>query len=390
MTDQPYPTGALPTPPEKLALGWPITLALAAAPTAAPAKFHHPGCGPTLNQSPFGACVGYGMTSAHAAQELADEGRMLIPGVLDPLHLYAASKGLPWPPPPDAPINPIGWDPTPGAWPAQVLAYAKAHGIPTKDGSAPRKIGPYYLMGEPNGSLSFLEVYQQTLLQLGPAIFSMLWTSNWFATLAGGYMPAPNFQYSPSGHLVEACGYQVGCPVNFPGCTWDAICHQSWGSGWGKDPEFKDHFRIHSPHLSQVGKEAWKWTDIRGDAPTPPAPGGTMTLPIYDAAPKHQLVDLAVGAKLYSAADGKTPFVPPEVKSGGLALESPFATSATQRLVRVSSGGIVQGAIAALAACKNLRPISTPADPTAIAAAEAKGARAVKQAAIDEALLHGG
>ena len=115
-----------------------------------------------------------------------------------------------------------------------------------------------------------------------------------------------------------------------------------------------------------------------------------MTAPIWAAPPKHQLVDLAVGAKLYSAADGKTPFVPPEVKSGGLALESPFATSATQRLVRVSSGGIVQGAIAALAACKNLRPISTPADPTAIAAAEAKGARAVKQAAIDEALLHGG
>ena len=74
MTAQPFPTGALPTPPEKLALGWPISLALAAAPIAAPAKFHHPGCGPTLNQSPFGACVGYGTTSAHAAQELADEG----------------------------------------------------------------------------------------------------------------------------------------------------------------------------------------------------------------------------------------------------------------------------------------------------------------------------
>jgi len=380
MTAQPFPTGALPTPPEKLALGWDVRLALAAAPAAAPAKFHHPGCGPTLNQLPYGACVGMAVTNIHAAQEFADEGRQLLPNVLDALRLYADSKGLAWPP------TGQGWDPVEGTWPALVLAHAKAKGLPTKDGSPPRRISAYYLLGVPDGSSTFLDVFQQTLLQLGPVLFSTLWPHNWFSVLAGGYMQPPSFAFAPSGHAYEACGWVTGCATGLAGCLFDVIAHQSWGP-WGKDPEYKDHFRIHSPHLAQVGKEAWKSVDIKGDAPAPPGPGGTMTLPIYDAAPKHQLVDIAVGTQLF-ATDGKTALV--KLSSGGSGIQSPFATTAAQRLVRVGVGGIVQGAIVATAACTNLRPISAPADPTAIAAAEAKGAKAVKDAAITEALLHGG
>lgn len=381
MSTQPFPTGALPTPPEKLALGWPITLALAAAPTAAPAKFHHPGCGPTLNQLPYGACVGMAVTNIHAAQEFADEGRQLLPNVLDALRLYADSKGLPWP------ATGQGWDPVEGTWPALVLAHAKARGIPTQDGSPPRRIAAYYLLGVPDGSAAFLDLYQRTLMELGPVLLSTVWPWNWFSVLAGGFMQPPDLSRPPSGHAFEACGWQVGCAQAVPGCSWDLIAHQSWGP-WGKDPECPDHFRVHSHHLAMVGREAWESIDITGDAPAPkPAPEDTMTLPIHDPAPKHQLVDIAVGTQLY-AVDGKTPLV--KLSSGGTGIQSPFATSATQRLVRVSVGGVIQGAIAALAACKNLRPISTPADPTAAAAAEAKGARAVKQAAIDEALLHGG
>ena len=352
-TVQPFATGALPTPPDKLAQGWDVRLALAAAPTAAPAKFHHPGCGPTLNQLPYGACVGFGVTAVHAAQEFADEGRQLLPNVLDALRLYADSKGLSWPP------TGQGWDPVEGTWPALVLAHAKARGLPTKDGSPPRRISAYYLLGVPDGSLAFLDVFQQTLQQLGPVLLSTLWPHNWFSVLAGGYMQPPSFAFAPSGHAYEACGWVTGCPLNYPGCQYDTIAHQSWGP-WGKDPEFKDHFRIHSPHLALVGKEAWKSVDISGDAPAPPPPPeGKMTLPIYDAAPKHQLVDIAVGTQLY-ATDGKTPLV--KLSSGGTGIGSPFATSATQRLVRVSVGGIIQGAIVATAACANLRPIAAPAD----------------------------
>lgn len=365
---QRFPTGALPTPPEKLAQGWDIHLALAAAPTAAPPKFHHPGCTVTLNQSPYGACVGYGTTAAHAAQELADEGRMLIPTVLDPLHLYAASKGLRWPPPPDAPILPLSWDPTPGTWPTLVLAEAKANGIPTKDGSPPRKIGAYYLLGEPNATAGFLDVYQQTLLQLGPAIFSMLWTQNWFVTLAGGYMAAPNFSNAPSGHLVEACGYQTPCGTGLAGCTWDAICHQTWGDGWGRDPEFKAHFRIHSPHLGQVGKEAWKWTDVKGS-------GSVASLVIVDKIAR--LVDTTIGAQIYRV-DGTTPLV--KISSGNLGIASSAALSGNFYAVIVSVGGILQlGAIKA-AACTNVRVIGT--DPAAINSSFNEGVTAASTAAL--------
>ena len=386
MTDQPFPTGALPTPPEKLAQGWPISLALA-APTVAPARFHHPGCGPTLNQSPYGACVGYSATAVHAAQEFADEGRQLIPGTLDPLRLYAEVKGLSWPPGPET-----EWDPSPGLWPAQGWAYAKANGFPTKDGSPRRRISAYYLLGTPDGSLAFLETYQQTLLQLGPVQLSTLWPHNWFSVLAGGYMQPPSFAFAPSGHAYEGCGWVTPCGIGFAGCLFDTIAHQSWGP-WGKDPDYRDHFRIHSPPLAQVGKEAWKSIDIKGDAPAPPVPPErTMTLPIYDAAPKNQLVDLVIGTKLFSTADGKTPFIIPEVKSGGVGLWSPCATNALQRLVRVSAGGQVQFAIVALASCRNIRDVPTAGAYTKadLDAAAKKAATAVAMAAAVESAKYGG
>jgi hypothetical protein len=104
----------------------------------------------------------------------------------------------------------------------------------------------------------------------------------------------------------------------------------------------------------------YKAVDIP-DAPTPPAPLEMNMLPIYRAAPKDQLVDLAIGVQCYRE-DGKTPLV--KIASGGSGVWSPFATSATQRAVDISTGGVTQAAVVNLADCKNLRPAQPQVEPT--------------------------
>ena len=98
----------------------------------------------------------------------------------------------------------------------------------------------------------------------------------------------------------------------------------------------------------------------------------TAMLPIYDAAPRDQLVDLAIGTPLLRL-DGKTPLTP--VKSGGVGVQSPFATSSTQRLVRISVAGVVQAAIVATAACGHMRPRLPDCEALVVAASEPLKAR---------------
>jgi len=343
-----FALGALPTPPDKLALAWPVRLALAEQPTVAPLKFHSPKCDPkiTTDQNPFGACVMFSGAYVQADQELTDEGRQLLPGVIDPLRTYAAVKGLPWP------LVDSGQDPNPGLNPPDLWNFIQSHGWYTKDGSAPRKCGPYYSLGQPNGSAAFLDAFQQTLLQLGPSQFTAGWPDNWWSTNARGFMPTPGPQNG--GHAFEGCGYEEfpnGCPV-LSGCTYDTIHHQTWGA-FGHDPDYPNHFRIHSPWWGFLGWEAWRVFDITGDGPTPtppPPPPGGPTMNVFDKTAK--LVDVAVGKWFYKT-DGRTQLVP--LSSAGTGIYSPFATTASQRCVWISTGGQLQEAVVNLADCTNIR-----------------------------------
>ena len=103
--------------------------------------------------------------------------------------------------------------------------------------------------------------------------------------------------------------------------------------------------------------------------------------------------DSTVGVQLWRA-DGTTPLV--KLSSGVVGMASPAKYAATAGVVFyslvISSGGIQQLAWIKATDCANVLLVGT--DPAAIEAArkagEAAGAKAVKDAAIAEALLHGG
>jgi hypothetical protein len=290
MTD--HALGALPSPPELLAQAWPIGLALAAAPIPAPAIFHSPMCRDvTLNQNPYGACVTFSGAYIQAGQELADEGRQLLPNVLDPLATYAAIKGLPYPFTPSQDTNP-------GLNPIELWKYTKANGWLTKDGSPRRLDASYFMIGKPSSSAAFLDAYQQTLLQLGPCQFSSTWPNNWWNTDASGFMPAPIG--NAGGHAFEACGWVV-----YPDGTWYSIHHQSWGP-WGHD-SLPNHFRVHSTYWDSLGWEAWKVADLVTPPEVSMEPfaltglgGGTGLLNLPD--PAIRLIRLADSKLLIPAA----------------------------------------------------------------------------------------
>src|ERR1035437_2985139 len=93
MTDQPRTTGALRTPPDKLATAWPIGLALAAEHIPAPLNYHSPKCDvhATIDQNGYGACV---CASGDYIQAALDA---ISPAHLAWLRMYAILKGLPYP-----------------------------------------------------------------------------------------------------------------------------------------------------------------------------------------------------------------------------------------------------------------------------------------------------
>jgi hypothetical protein len=251
MTDTPrHAIGALQSPPELLVQAWPIGLALAAAPIPAPLKFHSPMCqNVTLNQNPYGACVTFSGAYIQAGQELADEGRQLLPDVLDPLHTYADIKGLPYP------FTPAQ-DTSPGLNPIQLWSFTKANGWLTKDGSPRRLDASYFMIGKPSNDATFLDAYQQTLLQLGPCQITTTWPNNWWLTDTKGYMASPIG--NAGGHALEACGW---LPCSDGGCLADYWLHQTWGL-WGHDPELPNHLRVHGRYFDALGWEAWKVADL--------------------------------------------------------------------------------------------------------------------------------
>lgn len=325
--------GALRSPEAALVNAWPIRLALAAVPTAAPLKYHSPKChAVTIDQNPWGACVMFSDAYVHAGVEV-DEG-YLLPNVLDPLRTYFEVKGLPY----------GGPDPSPGLMPSEALQYLQRTGWATKDGSPRRKIGPYYTLGTPDSSNSFLGALQQTILQLGPFQLVSAWPGNWFSTDLRGFMKVPSATLA-GGHAFEACGWEDwpnGCPT-LPGCTWDSFHHQTWGA-FGSDPEYPDHFRVHSPWWNRLGWESWKVTDLAGDVPPSPVPPGG-TVKITDSTPK--LVALPEGRQLYQV-DGITPLV--KMSATVVDVYSPAGgPSATQRYVVVTTGGVRQQAVVAMA-----------------------------------------
>lgn len=112
-----------------------------------------------------------------------------------------------------------------------------------------------------------------------------------------------------------------------------------------------------------------------------------------DKTPRY--IDSAIGKNLY-AADGVTVVSP--IVSGALNLNSPSAYCSvaggptTYYSVEITKGGVPQLAWLKIGDCTNVRVVGT--DPALIEAArkegDAAGAKAVKDAAVAEALLHGG
>jgi hypothetical protein len=338
--------GAVRSDPALVLRAWPIMAALD-LPAAAPLKYHSPKChSTTLDQNPWGACVTFSDAYVHSGVEV-DEG-YLIPKVIDPLATYFDIKGLP---------N-GGPDPSPGLMPVDALSYLKRYGWITKDGSPRRKIGPYYLVGVPGSGASYLDAMQQTILQLGPFQFVAAWPGNWFTTLRTGHMKAPSATLA-GGHAFEACGWEAfpnGCPL-VAGCKWDSIHHQTWGE-FGFDPEYPNHFRVHSPHWDGLGWESWKFLDLPGDAPAPPPPPPPPPTPedlmvVTDRTP--MVVDLPLGLQTYRT-DGVTPLV--KMSADTKNVYSPSGGPVVgQRYVTITTGGVSQYAVVNVAGL-TLRPYS--------------------------------
>jgi hypothetical protein len=190
-------------------------------------------------------------------------------------------------------------------------------------------------------------------MQFGPVNVASPWPANWFGAPVGPKFLKPSPAGVAGGHSYTIVGWE----------TYDGVlyvtCVNSWGA-WGSRQgifRFPIKWLFEAPLGPQI---VWKVTDMK-DAPTPPPPPPVETevLPIYDAAPFDQAVDLLAGVQLYET-DGKTPMVKLSTTTAGI--RSPFATSATQRLIRIRTGGVVQAALVATSVCKNMRPFVTPTD----------------------------
>ena len=255
--------GAHRTPDDVLASVWPISAALGERVTA-PASYHDPRCSVTLDQNGYGACEAFSGAYVQSALELTDEGRELLPNVLDPLHTYAAVKGLPWPFTPEQDRNA-------GTTSQALWAYTCKHGWWTKDGSTYRKDASYFNVGKPAPTADFLDALQQTILQLGPTQFTAAWPHNWYGTDSTGHMAMPS-SIIDGGHAFEGCGWQKCATCK---CGFDTLHHQSWGLPWGHHPTLPAHFLIHGVDLPIVAWECWKVADV---VTPPPVPTAELTM----------------------------------------------------------------------------------------------------------------
>jgi hypothetical protein len=312
--------------------------------------------GPVLDQDGIGACVAFSAASVRSWQEWYDEGRWAFNNA-------SAFLGYDWLKHGHGAYPGDGVD-AEGSYPLAVWTLAKVEGLPGADGLA-RKIAAYYQLQGAPGSAAWIDLQIQVLLQYGPVTVSSAWPNNWWTCPSSGLLPYPSghaggHQYVRKGFWLKGPVGPLASGLSPSGRYWRH--RQSWGAygrtdKFGRSGEFLTPFEADAayPNL-QIG-EVWKTLDIIDY----PKPEPAMTLPIYNAAPFDQRVDLAAGTQLY-ATDGTTPLVKIGL-AGAWGVRSPFAVSATKRLVRITTLGITQGAIVATAACSNMAPFA-PSDTT--------------------------
>ena len=346
---------------------WSIDVLMAGEPDRAVPTTFDCDLGPTINQGALGACVAFAATGVKAWHEREDEGvwRFTTPTALVAYDWLKRGHGS---------FPGDGIPDVEGSYPLAVWKLARAEGIPST--AQPRKITAYYQLATPEDAdlEAFIAQVQQVIIAFGPVTVSRPWPANWFDDPGPDGIPPPPFGVN-GGHMFVRKGWTTGPKSTASGFSptgryWRN--RQSWGS-WGRLDSFGRDAEFLTPFENDVVREAWKTVDLI-DFPKPPAPEAP-TVTIYDAAPRDQLADLPLGTQLYRL-DG-TPLV--KLSSGGQAVWSPFATSATRRAVRISTGGVVQLALVASGDCRNLRPANT-ATPQQLAGAFNEGVSAAATA----------
>ena len=313
--------------------------------------------GPELDQDGYGACVYFTADEIKMQQERIDQGiyafddTCAFAGWEQFKHGYGSWPG-----------DGIDSD---GSIPLYVWKFAKLEGLLDKAGKHRKILAYYQLQGEP-GSPEWIDTRIQVLLQYGPVSVASAWPNNYWTCPADGFLPPP--VGVAGAHMFANKGFWLKGPIgplsaghSPTGRYW--IYRQSWGK-YGKTDKYGHSGTFYipfeadgSPYYStfQIA-EIWKTIDV-DEYPNPTPEPDEMTLPIYNAAPWDQAVDLAIGTQVY-APDGTTPLV--RVSNTLTGVRSPFAVSATRRLVRITTGGVLQAGIVATSACANMRPYSPP------------------------------
>jgi hypothetical protein len=336
---------------------WPLELLVPVA-VPVPVAFDTD-CGPTLDQDGTPACVAFSATEVRSYQERTDEGKWAF-------STTSATRAYSW--------LKNGHDAWPGdgapdglgSYPLAVWRMAKQVGIPGIDGVG-RPISAYYQLQGTPGDPAWIDLMLQVILQFGPVTVSSAWPNNWWTVPATGHVPAPAGVVGA--HQWARKGYKLNGPVgpthlglSPTGRYWANL--QSWGT-YGHTDEYGRSGTFYTPFegdhdWSQMQiAEVWKTIDV-DEYPNPTPEPTNMTLPIYNPGPWDQAVDLAIGTPIW-APDGKTPLT--KVANSLTGVRSPFAVSATMRLVRITTGGVLQGGLVATTACKNMRPF-VPTDVT--------------------------
>lgn len=329
---------------------WPLELLVPVA-VPVPDEFDTD-CGPTLDQDGTPACVAFSATSVRAYQERIDEGAWAF-------STTSATRAYSW--------LKNGHDAWPGdgapdgqgSYPLAVWKMAKQVGIPGIDGVG-REIAAYYQLQGTPGDPAWIDTQVQVLLQYGPVTVSSAWPGNWWTVPADGHVPAP--AGIVGAHQWVRKGYRLNGPLGLPsnglsptGRYWANL--QSWGpyghtDKYGRSGTFYTPFEgDHNWSQMQIA-EIWKTIDV-DEYPNPTPEPTDMTLPIYNGAAFDQAVDIAAGTQVYHT-DGTTPLT--RFSAAAVAVRSPFAISAARRLIRVTTGGVVQSGIVAMSACTNMRP----------------------------------
>lgn len=314
---------------------WPLAL-LADATITIPPDYLDPNLRPTaLDQDGIGACVAFAAATIKQSEDKKDWGEFLYgSGVWTAspastgafLSYWYLKHGTP-----DGSFPGDGAPTVEGSWPDAVWQMALKYGIVDLHGN-PHKISAYY-GGSLGSDADFLTV-QQVIMAHGPVNVATPWPSNWMAS-----PPAPAFQLPPpstsiaGGHSWTIAGWNTTRYGRLMG-----IGVNSWGPDWSnpKGMFMFDPAWLYSGTLGPA--PVWKPIDLP-DAPKPPAPENQMfpALANTPSTPWDQLIDVPIGTDL-TTADGR--LVP--LKSGGIGLWSPFATSATSRAVWFSTGGVTQ------------------------------------------------